>query len=822
MSEEKKERKVSYYRKPDYLTLEQWQIALRKQFALKQEFEVENLTQEKVFSDFSVYNSKTDKTYKVAIRDYEFGMNFCNCPDFKVNGLGTCKHIEFVLHQLKQDKFNDKEWKKGYKPVYSSLSLKYGMERKVFLRIGETAKQDLQKMAKNYFDDNNFLKEEKFAEVDTFIEKAIILAPDFKVYDDAMSFIIDKRAKENRIKIIDKLFPEERDNTKAFKRFVNADLYPYQQKGVLFALKAGRVLIADDMGLGKTIQAITTTEILRTHFGVTNVLIIAPTSLKYQWYNEIKKFTNNSSIRVIEGNLDKRKHQYKETETYKIASYGVALNDIDYINASNFDLIILDEAQKIKNWQTKTAQNLKKLKSEYAIVITGTPLENKIEELHSIVEFIDPYRLGALFRFLDKHQLKDETGKVIGYDNLHDISRALDGILLRRTKTEIKKQLPERIDKNYFIDITKEQEEIHEDYQYIVTKLVSKWRRFGFLSEKDRQRLLISLGCMRMVSDTTYILDQKTNHGKKIDELIEILKDIFENTENKLVIFSQWERMTRLVARELKKMNIGFEYLHGGVPSAKRNDLINNFNNDVNKRVFLSTDAGGVGLNLQTANIVINIDLPWNPAVLEQRIGRVHRLGQQQNVQVINLVSKGTIEHRILGTLSFKKSTFDGVLDGGENMVMMGESKFTKLIKAVEELNEEEINEYIDDKDDDDIKNDKLDEKEEQSNQNIISKQEEPVQKEINFKEPKKQTQERGETKTKQEVDELFTSGLDFLGKIGTVFNKLQTGEISVNDFVEKDEKTGQTSLKIPVKNAETVNNAIKSIASLFNAISNN
>ncbi len=822
MSENIKFKKVSYYRKPEDLTLDEWQIALRRQFALKQDFKITNITDEKVFSDFLVYNPKTDKEYKVAIRDYEFGLNFCSCPDFKVNGLGTCKHIEYVLHQLKKDKSNDKEWKNGYKPAYSSISLKYGIERKVFLRIGENNKEDITQLANDFFDENNFLKDEKYSNIEQFIEKAREINSNFKVYDDALEFILNIRAKENRVKIIDKLFSENEDKSNVFNRFVNADLYPYQQEGVLFATKAGRILIADDMGLGKTIQAICTTEIWAKHFGVSNVLIIAPTSLKYQWQNEIKKFTN-SSVRVIEGSLDKRIHQYKTDEFYKIASYGVALNDIEHINSANFDLIILDEAQKIKNWKTKTAQNLKKLNSEYAIVITGTPIENRIEELHSIIEFLDPYRLGALFRFLDKHQLKDETGKIIGYDNLNDISKVLDGMLLRRTKTTIKKQLPERVDKNYFIEVTKEQKEIHSDYNYIVTKLVSKWRRYGFLSEKDRQRLLIALGCMRMVSDTTYILDQKTNYGNKINELVEILKDIFENTDNKVVIFSQWERMTRLIGRELKKMNIEFEYLFGGVPSVKRKDLINNFNNDKNKRVFLSTDAGGVGLNLQTANVVINIDLPWNPAVLEQRIGRVHRLGQQQNVQVINLISKGTIEHRILGTLNFKKSTFDGVLDGGENMVIMGESKLKKLMNAVEDLNDNEINEYLNDNEKKGKQAENIIEDEE-----ILRKVNKPkteegdTQTQLEFNAKEKPGIEKSAFEPKPEVNELFNSGLDFIEKIGNVFSKLQTGEISVKDFVEKDEKTGQTSLKIPIKDADMVTNAISNIANIFNTLNNN
>ncbi len=821
MSEQEKVKKVSYYRKPEDLTLEQWQIALRRQFALKQDFRVRNTTDEKVFSDFLVYNPKSEKEYKVAIRSYEFGLNFCSCPDFKTNVLGTCKHIEYVLHQLKEDKTNDKEWQKGYSPVHSSISLKYGLGRKVFLRIGSGKKDDFENLAKGYFDKNNFLKEDKFVNFEMFLDEAFKLSPDFIVYDDAYDFIINKRDKEKRIKTIDGFFSNGKSD-KTFRSLVKAELYPYQKEGVLFAAKAGRVLIADDMGLGKTIQAIATTEIWARHFGVSNVLIIAPTSLKYQWKNEINKFSNRN-VRVIEGALDKRIHQYKEKEFYKIASYGVALNDINHLNAADFDLIILDEAQKIKNWQTKTSKNIKRLKSEFAIVITGTPLENKIEELHSIVAFLDPYRLGALFRFLDKHQLKDETGKVVGYDNLNDISEVLDGLLLRRTKATIKDQLPERTDKNYFIDITEEQREIHDDYDYIVKRIVSKWRRYGFLSEKDRQRLLISLGCMRMVSNSTYILDQKTRHDKKIDELVDILKDIFETTENKVVIFSQWERMTRLVARELKKMDIEFEYLFGGVPSKKRKDLINNFNNDKNKRVFLSTDAGGVGLNLQTANIVINIDLPWNPAVLEQRIGRVHRLGQQENVQVINLISKYTIEHKILGTLNFKKSTFDGVLDGGDNRVLMGESNFKKLMNAVEDLNDDEINEYLKD-DKETLKKELTANQPEELKPDSVKVQGNSKKQAASDKnadailESEKQGVVNQPDSPKKEVGELFSSGIDFFEKIGTAFNKLQTGEIKVEDFVEKDKETGQASLKIPVKDAETVTKAINSIAAMFNA----
>ena len=185
---------------------------------------------------------------------------------------------------------------------------------------------------------------------------------------------------------------------------------------------------------------------------------------------------------------------------------------------------------------------------------------------------------------------------------------------------------------------------------------------------------------MRMLCDSTYILDQKTRFDTKVTEVINIVRNVIESGDEKLVVFSQWERMTRLVAKELEKEGIGFEYLHGGIPSIRRKDLVNNFMDEPHCRVFLSTDAGSTGLNLQAASVVVNIDLPWNPAVLEQRIARVYRLGQKRNIQVINLVSAGTFEEDMLGKLKFKSSLFEGVLDGGEDTIFAQQGKFDEMM----------------------------------------------------------------------------------------------------------------------------------------------
>jgi superfamily II DNA/RNA helicase len=189
---------------------------------------------------------------------------------------------------------------------------------------------------------------------------------------------------------------------------------------------------------------------------------------------------------------------------------------------------------------------------------------------------------------------------------------------------------------------------------------------------------------MRMVCDSTYLLDDRSDHGPKADEATTLLEELLDQRGTKVVVFSQWLRMHELLLRRIKPRRWGHVMFHGGVPGSKRKDLIDRFREDPACRVFLSTDAGGVGLNLQHASVVFNMDLPWNPAVLEQRIGRVHRLGQQQPVRVINFVARGTIEEGMLGVLQFKKSLFAGVLDGGEKNIFLGGSRLTKFMEQVE------------------------------------------------------------------------------------------------------------------------------------------
>ncbi|MFH1614307.1 MAG: DEAD/DEAH box helicase [Planctomycetota bacterium] len=681
-SKDHKIKKISHLRKPEDMPLEQWQIALRKQFAQKQNFSLKNIGDEPIFSEFTVTNPQTGGEYRVAIRGRGLGNNYCSCPDFAVNTLGTCKHIEFTLVKLQQKRGGRKAFADGFQPAYSEIYLRYGAKREVIFSPGTKCPKSLIELASCYFDKRGILKPQGYSQFDTFMRKARAIKHDLRCYDDTIEFITQVRDNALLKKRIEKAFPGDA-NSAVFRKLLKASLYPYQREGALFAAKAGRSLIADDMGLGKTIQAIAVVEILARTVGLERVLIISPTSLKHQWKQEIEKFCD-SSAQVVEGSLVKRKGLYGTESLYKIINYEVVHRDLDLIRNWSPEMIILDEAQRIKNWKTRRAQSVKKLDSKYALVLTGTPLENRLEELHSIVEFIDRFHLGPMFRFLAGHQHVDEVGRVVGYRNLSKIAKSLEAILLRRTKNEVLKELPERLDKNYFVPMTNEQMKHHEENRETVARIVAKWRRFGFLSETDQRILMIALQNMRMSCNSTYLLDKKTDFGVKADELISVLDEIFEQPETKVVVFSQWIGTHEILLDRLESSKRKHVLFHGRIPGAKRKDLIREFKNDSDCRVFLSTDAGGVGLNLQNASAVINMDLPWNPAVLEQRIGRIHRLGQHRPVRVVNFVAQGTIEHGMLSLLSFKQSLFSGVLDKGQDEVFLGGTRLKRFMDSVD------------------------------------------------------------------------------------------------------------------------------------------
>ena len=575
---------------------------------------------------------------------------------------------------------------RGYQPPFSELYLRNDDGRTIHFRAGTDCPPAVSKAAALLFDGAHgwALPEDRFGELERFVAAVAKTGHELRAYDDALDFVAGRRDAERRAAALERLFPQGAADP-MLKKLLKVPLYPYQAEGALFAVRAGRALIGDEMGLGKTIEAIAATEILARHFAVSKVLVICPTSLKYQWQSEIARFAGRDT-RVIAGGRGQRQQEYAVEDFCKITNYEKLKPDLDLIAAWAPDLVIVDEAQRVKNWNTIAARALKRIDSSYAMVLTGTPLENKLEELISIVQFVDQHRLGPTWKLLHEHQVKDEAGRVIGYTGLEKIGETLAPIMIRRRKSEVLLQLPSRTDQNLLVPMTEMQMQYHQENADIVAKIVQRWRKVKFLSDMDQRRLTCALQNMRMSCNSTYLLDQDSDHGVKADELAALFDDLFAQPEAKAVVFSQWTRSHDIVIRRLEARGLGYVSFHGGVPSEKRPALVERFHDDPECRVFLSTDAGSTGFNLQHASTLINMDLPWNPAILEQRIARIHRMGQKRPVQIVNFISKGTIEEGMLSVLAFKRSLSAGILDGGTGEISFGGSRLNRFMKDVEKV----------------------------------------------------------------------------------------------------------------------------------------
>jgi superfamily II DNA or RNA helicase len=804
-------RKLSRLHKPPDMSLEAWQRELRRQYGRQQAFSLKNTGAEPVFSDFQVSNPQTAGTYHVAIRGARPGDNYCSCGDFATNTLGTCKHIEFVLGQLEKRRAVRVTLLRGFRPPYSEIVLQYGAKRAVKFRPGTECPKGLAALGTKHFDADRALRAEAYATFESFLSEAARFGHDLRCYDDVLAFVAEVRDKTRRERAIAEAFPRG-PRAPAFRKLIRGELYSYQREGALFAARSGRCLIGDEMGLGKTVEAIAAAEIMARHFGVERVLIVCPTSLKHQWEREIARFTDRKAT-VVGGLRARREQHYAASDGFfKITNYDTVHADLDLISSWSPDLVILDEAQRIKNWNTRTARSVKRIGSPYAIVLTGTPLENRLEELVSIVEFVDRHRLGPTFRFLADHQVHDEHGKVVGYRDLDRIGRTLAPILIRRKKDEVLSQLPERLDKNFFVPMTPEQSRHHEENRELVARLVHKWRKYKFLSEADQRRLMIALQNMRMSCDSTYLLDHETDFGVKADELATLLDEVFEQPGSKAVVFSQWLRMHELLVRRIERKRYDHVLFHGGVPGSQRKALVDRFREDERCRAFLATDAGGVGLNLQHASVVVNMDLPWNPAVLEQRIGRVHRLGQRRPVRVVNFVAQGTIEEGMLSVLQFKKSLFAGVLDGGEKEVFLGGSRLNRFMETVEKTTSAIVVPAVEDRDEARIAEPETEDREE------------PRAAESSAAAAPRAAaapaRPGGITPSSMGPaadpwSGLLQTGLSLLEQLATA-SRTSPGERKGLRFVERDPQTGRDYLKIPMPSPDVLDRALQTIGTLL------
>ncbi len=636
------------------------EIERRRLRARAEDFRITNADADHpIFSTFRVA-SRSGLTYSVEIRDLRGRQFACDCVDFRINGLGTCKHVEAVLGHIAAR--HPRAFAAAGKNGSTRLDLVPDSAPGV-LRLLNPSRQPLPAAVRAHFDVNGRLVNGDLTQLAGAVDKLREMAlPTLRISQEVAPWLEEQRRAVER-KELRRIYELKVQQGEWPAHETTVPLFPYQREGMLHLAFTERALLADEMGLGKTIQAIAACALLHRLGQARRVLVVTPASLKTEWEEQILRFTA-LPLQLVFGARHERLRHYDPTAApfFTIVNYEQMRADGAEVNAQlQPDVIVLDEAQRIKNWSAKTTQAIKRLRSRYAFVLTGTPIENRIDELHSLMDFLAPAVLGPLFRFNREYYELDDRGRPAAYRNLDRLHERIRPYLLRRRKAEVETQLPDRTDRNLFVPLSPNQKTAYESHQEVVAKLSSQARRRP-LSQPEQDKLMRHLAMMRMVCDTNYILDPEDQECPKLDELEKVLETCRAN-DAKVIVFSEWERMLQLVRERCGRMGLGFAWHTGTVPQRRRRDEINAFKTDPQCRVFLSTDSGATGLNLQVASVVINCDLPWNPAKLEQRIARAWRKHQTRAVTVINLVAENTIEHRMLETLAQKQALADGVLD---------------------------------------------------------------------------------------------------------------------------------------------------------------
>jgi hypothetical protein len=469
-------------------------------------------------------------------------------------------------------------------------------------------------------------------------------------------------------------------------------LYPYQREGVQRFLEEQRLLLADDMGLGKTTQAIAACHALYEAGRVRRGLLIVPAPLKEQWLREWTATTDRVPIALVEGNAKERAQRYRETrDGYLVTNYEQLIRDIEVVQAYAPELCVLDEAQRIKNWATKSNAYVMSLDPAWRLVLTGTPLENRLEELATLLDWVDDAALAPKWRLGPWHTEWSADGAArVGARHLDTLRQRVSHCVVRRVRHEVLRQLPPRTDVRVPVEMTEAQREQHDALVVPIARLLQAARRRP-LRQAEFLRLMQLLAQQRIISNglAQYHYDEvwptysrapadeallAACNSPKLLEFRRVLADLVCNQGRKVVVFSQWRKMLRLAEWSVRGLLDAEGYrsvfFTGEESQATRANNVDVFHEDPSIRVMFLSDAGGVGLNLQhAASACINLELPWNPAVLEQRIGRIYRLGQDQPIDVINLVTEYGIESRIAALIGNKRALFSGLFDGTSDTV---------------------------------------------------------------------------------------------------------------------------------------------------------
>lgn len=483
-------------------------------------------------------------------------------------------------------------------------------------------------------------------------QKALFLVNQLEKMDfvEGQGYIKDSLKKLSKIKV-NETIPASLEQT----------LRSYQKEGFNFLVTAARYglggILADEMGLGKTLQMIT---FLLAQEGAKS-LVITPTALVYNWKNELERFAPSLKVGIVHGAKEGRYKVLEEKENYDIllTTYTTYRNDKEYYKEIVFDYCIIDEAQQIKNMNSQITKVIKEVKSKVRFALTGTPMENNLLELWSLMDFIMPGYLYNPLRFQNIFMTQPPQ--------IEELRMLIAPFMLRRTKAEVLEELPDKIEQKVVVTL----EAYHQRAYLGMKKLIKEKIQ---VDEANRVALLAYLTKLRQIClIPDLMVKQYKGRSSKMDYLMSLLQEI---PEQKVLIFSQFTTVLGEISKRFEEAGIKYSYLDGQTNAKERMEQVEDFNQNPEKKVFLiSLKAGGTGLNLTSASTVIHFDPWWNSAVEDQASDRAHRMGQKQVVNVIKLIAEGTIEERVVDLQESKKELIKEVMSGQAQNVLKGLSE---------------------------------------------------------------------------------------------------------------------------------------------------
>jgi SNF2 family DNA or RNA helicase len=458
----------------------------------------------------------------------------------------------------------------------------------------------------------------------------------------------------------------------ALPQNIKAVLRPYQEAGFQWLSYLDEIhwggILADDMGLGKTLQALTFLQHYKNKHGYCLAIVVCPTTLIYNWENEIKKFTPHLTYHIHHGPNRTRKSADLKTTDIIITTYGTLRSDVQLFMQLYFDYVILDESQAIKNPHSKIAKAAMLLKTRNRLALSGTPMQNNTFDIYAQMHFLNPGMLGTIDFF--RNEFATPIDKFQEEERKEHLRKLIYPFILRRTKEQVARDLPEKSEMVLFCEMNSAQREIYDAYRNSYRSKI-----LGVIDEQgiDRSQLTILQGLMklRQICDSPAILNEEEKYPNESVKLEELVRELTENVGNhKALVFSQFLGMLALIRHKLNELKIPYEYFDGSTASAGRELAIRNFQENDDCRVFLiSLKAGGVGLNLTAADYVYIVDPWWNPAVEQQAIDRTHRIGQTKNIFAYRLICKDTVEEKILELQEKKKSLVKDIISDDTGFV---------------------------------------------------------------------------------------------------------------------------------------------------------